>query len=64
MKKHTVRLLGGSNGAVRVPAESLLEAIASLVDGGAPRDPRDQVERLRDWLRAHVQSRSVASAAA
>jgi predicted nucleic acid-binding protein len=33
MKKHTLRLLGGSTGTVRVPAEALLEAIGALVDG-------------------------------
>ncbi len=33
MKKHTLKLLGGSSDAVRVPADALLEALTALIDG-------------------------------
>lgn len=38
MKKHTLRLLGGSTGTVRVPAEALIEATVPDVKSGRPHD--------------------------
>jgi hypothetical protein len=35
MMKHTLRLLGGSTGTVRAPAEVLLEAILRIALNGA-----------------------------
>jgi len=45
MKKHTMTLLGGTRGELRVPADVLLETVGALLEGARKAPARDRAPR-------------------